>query len=62
MSVRIEGCTRLRETDAAILIDVEGDEHWIPLSQVSQMGWHTGSGIGYIVLSDWIAKKIGAEE
>lgn len=62
MSVRIEGCRRLRETYDAVLVDVEGDEHWLPLSHVERMGFNAASGIGYVVVSDWLARKIGAEE
>ena len=51
-------CTFLRETDAAVLIEVDGDEHWIPLSQVESM--HKSSdGDGCILVSHWIADQKG---
>jgi len=62
MSVQIEGCRRVRETDNAVLIDVDGTEHWLPFSHVERMSFNVLNGTGYIVVSDWLAKKIGAEE
>lgn len=53
--VEIE-CRFLRETDNAVLIEVEGEEHWIPLSQVSEM--HKGKA-GKIVMTQWIANQKG---
>ncbi len=62
MSVRVEGCRRVRETDNAVLIDYEGDEVWLPLSQVERMGFNQSTGMGYIVISDWIAQQKGLGE
>jgi len=56
--VRIEGVECLRETDKAILVDIEGDEHWIPISQVDDDSEVYSRGdIGDLVISEWIAKQ-----
>lgn len=51
--------TFVRETDAAVLISVDDEDHWIPLSQVSSM--HKGPK-STIVMSQWIANQKGLIE
>lgn len=52
----------IAETDLAILVDIEGEEFWIPKSQV-----HDDSEVyqegdeGLLVISKWIAEKEGIE-
>jgi hypothetical protein len=46
----------LKETDAAVLIEIDGEEYWIPLSQVHSM--HHGD-TPYIMMTPWIAKQKG---
>ncbi len=48
----------LRETDKAILVEIDGDEYWIPQSQVSEDSevWKEGDE-GDLVISSWIAKQ-----
>lgn len=49
-------CTFLRESEKAVLIDIDQEELWIPLSQVKEM--HKGAnGEGTIVMTAWIAKQ-----
>lgn len=50
-------CRFIRETEAAVLIKVDGDEHWIPLSQVSEM--HKVGDDGRIVVAQWVASQKG---
>ncbi len=57
MSITVE-CVRKYETENAVLIDVDGEEVWIPLSQVESMHFDR-LGNGTIVISDWIAKQKG---
>ena len=57
MSVTVE-CVRKHETDNAVLLDVDGGEVWIPLSQVKSMHFDA-RGSGTIVVSDWIANQKG---
>lgn len=46
----------LRETDSAILINIHGEDLWIPLSQVKEI--HRGKdGNNTLVITSWIAKK-----
>jgi hypothetical protein len=60
MSVTVE-CVRKHETDNAVLIDVDGEQHWIPLSQVVSMHFNWLDK-GHIVIRDWIAKAKGFGE
>ena len=57
VTVTVE-CKRERETDAAVLIVVDDEQVWIPLSQVESMHFD-GRGNGTIVISDWIANQKG---
>lgn len=57
MSVTVN-CIRKRETDNAVLIDVDDEDVWIPLSQVESMHFD-GRGDGYIVITNWIAQQKG---
>ena len=49
-------CIFLRETANAVLIEADGEEMWIPLSQVSEM--HKGKA-SKIIMSQWIANQKG---
>jgi hypothetical protein len=52
-------CTKMHETDNAVLVEVEEDERiWLPLSQVTSMHFDA-RGVGEIVISAWIAKQKG---
>lgn len=57
--VTVEGLTIVRETDNAILVQHEGDEHWIPLSQVSKITRTTNKGQDTVTMTAWIAGKKG---
>ena len=57
MSTEVE-CKRVRESDAAVLIEVDGEEHWIPHSQIESMHFNMHER-GSIVMTDWIAEKKG---
>lgn len=59
MSQQVEfDCTFVKETDAAVLVEIEGEEYWIPLSQVSRMR-RQPNGEGAIVFSTFIAIQKG---
>ena len=59
--VHIEGKI-LKETDAAFLIKVdEGEEHWIPKSQISDPDDYKEGDIGTISITEWIAEQKGIE-
>jgi len=50
----------IHETDDAILVVVEGDEYWIPQSQIDDDSevWKNGDE-GTLVITEWIAEKKG---
>ena len=52
-------CSIVRETDNAILVRTdEGDEVWLPLSQVDQIR-RPAKGADTVVMTAWIAKMKG---
>lgn len=60
MSFRVE-CSRVTETDDAVLVELAGHEReevWFPLSQVDEMHFDA-RGNGYILIADWLARKRG---
>jgi hypothetical protein len=59
MTVEI-ACTRVRETDNAVLIHDHASDSdiWIPLSQVDSMHFDRAES-GTICISDWIARQKG---
>jgi hypothetical protein len=59
-TAEFENVVCIRETDKAILVRIDGAEHWIPQSQVSDDSevWHEGDE-GKLVVSEWIAKQKG---
>lgn len=52
--------TCLRETENAILVDIDGSEYWIPKSQVDDASevWLEGDQ-GDLVITQWVAEKKG---
>lgn len=60
--VSIEDVVVLRATDKAILCSIDGDEVWIPKSQVDDDSevWQDGDE-GTLVISAWLAKVKGLE-
>jgi len=50
----------IHETDDAILVVIEGDEYWIPQSQIDDDSevWKNGDE-GTLVITEWIAEKKG---
>lgn len=59
--VVVDGAVCLRETEKALLIRVEGGEHWIPKSQMNEdeSDVQTQGDVGSLVISEWIAKEKG---
>lgn len=53
-----EDVTVIRETDAALLVDVDGKEVWIPKSQIDDDSEVYKAGTdGTLIVSEWIAKE-----
>lgn len=61
MAVELEDVTFIRETDAAILINYDDVEYWLPFSQVKKITRNAepNEDTGVILISDWIAEKKG---
>jgi hypothetical protein len=48
----------LRETDAALLCFIDGEEHWIPKSQIDDDSEVFEEGhSGTLIVSEWIATQ-----
>jgi hypothetical protein len=62
MAVSVENVKCLKETEAAILVEIEGEQHWIPQSCVTDASevWKEGDE-GTLVITDWIAQQKGIE-
>jgi len=60
MVAKFENCQTVRETDMALLISVDGDEYWIPKSQIdddSEVYKHPTEGV--LIISEWLAIQKG---
>jgi hypothetical protein len=58
--VEYEDITCDKDTDAAILVEIEGEEYWIPKSQIHDDSevYQEGTS-GQLVISQWIAEQKG---
>lgn len=54
-------CCKVRESREAILLQADDFDtpQWVPLSQIESMHFNVNTQTGHVVLSDWIAKKLG---
>lgn len=61
MSLAIEHCTVKRETEKALLVNIDDTEEvWIPKSQIDDDSEVRKAGdSGTLVISDWIAREKG---
>lgn len=58
--VHIDGVVCKHETDAALLCVIDGDEHWIPKSQIDDDSEvYEKDGEGTLVVTQWIAEQKG---
>lgn len=46
-----------RVTDKAMLCVIDGESHWIPLSQISETDCEDRNDSGYIVIPMWLAEE-----
>ena len=61
--VSFEDVTCLKDTDLAILVEIDGEEYWIPQSQVHEDSEVYQEGDeGRLVVSYWFAKREGLTE
>jgi hypothetical protein len=63
MACRIDDVICVKSTEKAILVDVAGEEFWIPQSQVTEDSevWQEGDE-GTLVVTDWIAREKGLSD
>jgi hypothetical protein len=59
-TVSFENVSVLVETPKALLVDIEGEEVWIPLSQIDDDSEvYKANTCGRLVITEWIAKAKG---
>lgn len=58
---RIDDATPIRETDKAVLFEIEGEETWIPKSVIHEDSevWKADQSAGTLVVAGWWAEKNG---
>lgn len=60
--VELEDCDIIAETDLAFLIEYDGDEYWIPRSQIEDPeSLEEGDGPVTVSVTEWIAEQKGIE-
>ena len=58
MTVEIDNCVAIAETEKALLVEIEGEEYWFPKSQIDEDSEvHTKGTEGTLVVTKWIADK-----
>ena len=59
-TVEFEDVTALRESDLAICVRIDGEQHWIPQSQIHDDSevWKSGQ-TGTLVITRWLAEQKG---
>lgn len=62
MAVRIEDAYAKAETDKALLVVIDGDQHWIPKSQITDDSEvYAEDHRGDLVITDFIAEQRGLD-
>jgi len=54
--VRLDDVELVHETEKAILVRYEGEDYWIPKSQVLDFGVMEPGQTGYLVIPEWLAE------
>lgn len=58
--VQIQNVTVSKETESALLVNIEGEEIWIPKSQIDDDSEvYKKDTEGTLVITEWIAKQKG---
>lgn len=64
--IAIDGVYVKHETDAALLVVIEGEEYWIPQGQIKEdsevFTARPEGNEGTLIISEWIAKQKGFVE
>lgn len=56
--ITIPDVVAVHETDKALLVEIEGETHWVPKSQISEDSEVFEDGMeGDLVVSEWFAQK-----
>ena len=59
--VELEVDDVLAVTDSAVLCEIDGDEYWLPWSQISDAEIADKGDSGTIVIPRWLAEKHGLD-
>lgn len=57
--IEIEDAKLIRSTPKAGLYQIDGEEHWIPWSQINEGSVDRDGETGSIYISEWIAEQKG---
>jgi len=58
--IELSGCQGIAATEKAVLVNVDGEEMWVPLSQVhDDSEVYAKDTAGILVVSSWFASKKG---
>jgi len=62
--VKIEGCTIGRDSASgkAVLVEIDGTQHWLPYSQINKITRTTSKGCDSLEITAWIAREKGLAE
>lgn len=59
-TIKIKNVRCKCQTEKAILVEIEGEEHWIPQSQIDDDSEVFSAGDeGTLVITEWIAEQKG---
>jgi len=47
----------IKVTDKAMLVEVDGEEHWLPLSQISDSEVEERGESGFLYIPMWLAEE-----
>jgi hypothetical protein len=60
--VHLEDCTVLRTTEKAVQVEWQGEELWLPRSQVSEDEKYEAGDSGVTIsVTEWLARQKGIE-
>lgn len=60
--VEVEGAVLRQETDDALLVEVDGEDVWLPKSQVlDRSGLREAGDVGCVTIPRWLARDRGLE-
>ena len=57
--VHLEDVEILKETEKAFLVDLDGEEYWLPKSQILDADEYREGDEGTLSISAWIAREKG---